>query len=527
MDNETLASLLRGRNRAGQPVDATANIIGPAMSALGNTIYGAGRGALTAMAGLPGDINQLITDNLGTLVNAQGLPTTKDIQDFLPLKPTSYEGKLAQKLGEFVPVNPTPIAKGAVAIAKPVGKAMGEQAYRMTEDMLQKQGMMPSIVAYHGTPHNIEGAFDISKVGTGEGAQAYGHGMYYAENPKVAEAYKTQEIPAANLNAASGKSFNSIEELFNEIKPKGVGNLYKVDIPDEYVPKMLDYDKPIKDQPELYKLIRDNIKDDDIRGVFERNAKSGISGANAYSNYINGKTDAERSANALKIGIKGIKYLDEGSRSMPFKVEIYDKNNKLYTENLFPTKDQANLYMEQYQKQGYSPKFSKVDIKRTSNFVVFDPKEVKILEKNSKPVSRKDIIEEQINKLEDYRGSHTAPNAKVYGGTLDQLEQIMPKDVYSQQGKRLYGINDSTIDQEWYMAALRAKGKPDAMIEVYRAVPKGVKNINNGDWVTTSKKYATDHGENTLNGEYEIVSKKVKANTLSSEGYPYEFGYNE
>lgn len=146
MDNETLASLLRGRNRAGQPVDATANIIGPAMSALGNTIYGAGRGALTAMAGLPGDINQLITDNLGTLVNAQGLPTTKDIQDFLPLKPTTYEGKLAQKLGEFVPVNPTPIAKGAVAIAKPVGKAMGEQAYRMTEDMLQKQGMMPNIV---------------------------------------------------------------------------------------------------------------------------------------------------------------------------------------------------------------------------------------------------------------------------------------------------------------------------------------------------------------------------------------------
>jgi len=146
MDNETLASLLRGRNRAGQPVDATANIIGPAMNALGNTIYGAGRGALTAMAGLPGDINQLITDNLGTLVNAQGLPTTKEIQDFLPVKPTTYEGKLAQKLGEFIPVNPTPIAKSAVAIAKPVGKAMGEQAYRMTEDMLQKEGLMPSVV---------------------------------------------------------------------------------------------------------------------------------------------------------------------------------------------------------------------------------------------------------------------------------------------------------------------------------------------------------------------------------------------
>ena len=99
--------------------------------------------------------------------------------------------------------------------------------------------------------------------------------------------------------------------------------------------------------------------------------------------------------------------------------------------------------------------------------------------------------------------------------------------MYSQQGKRLYGIGDSTIDHEWYLPALKAKGKPDALVEVYRAVPKGVKDINSGDWVTTSKKYATNHGEHTLNGEYEIISKKVKANTLSSEGYPYELGYHE
>ena len=417
MDNETLASLLRGRNRAGQPVDATANIIGPAMSALGNTIYGAGRGALTAMAGLPGDINQLITDNLGTLVNAQGLPTTKEIQDFLPLKPTSYEGKLAQKLGEFVPVNPTPIAKGAVAIAKPVGKAMGEQAYRMTEDMLQKQGMMPSIVAYHGTPHNIEGAFDISKVGTGEGAQAYGHGMYYAENPKVAteyqkrlsgkttfgespsdsayvhavESFRDANYPIEQIPAEMKKAYKSItdKDIQLAIQASEKGNLYKVDIPDEYVPKMLDYDKPIKDQPELYKLIRDNIKDDDIRGVFERNAKSGISGANAYSNYIGGKTDAERSANALKIGIKGIKYLDEGSRGKE---------------------------------------------KGTSNFVVFDPKEVKILEKNSKPVSRKDIIEEQINKLE--------PTITVQDRTIP----VTLHPVEARQGNKIEYVNTDKFE---------------------------------------------------------------------------------
>jgi hypothetical protein len=471
MDNETLASLLRGRNRAGQPVDATANIIGPAMSALGNTIYGAGRGALTAMAGLPGDINQLITDNLGTLVNAQGLPTTKEIQDFLPAKPTTYEGKLAQKLGEFVPVNPTPIAKGAVAIAKPVGKAMGEQAYRMTEDMLQKQGMMPSIVAYHGTPHNIEGAFDISKVGTGEGAQAYGHGMYYAENPVVATAYKNilskpeftktaegvelrgqlprmleesySELVAKNgiqqtnygdvtdivgqkldrqmkdaLKANDMDWYNKTADMkidlarFKENPPPNVGNLYKVDIPDEYVPKMLDWDKPINQQskeiqeiakqlnPELssdiphlivqgrpkhWTEVVDNVEDLQkpqviklLKKLYGENATvmpygdflaSKLKGEELYKELASpsewakqtsvnarksGIYDAETSAKLNELGIKGIRYLDQGSRGKE---------------------------------------------KGSSNFVVFDPKEVKILEKNSKPVSRKDIIEEQVNNL--------------------------------------------------------------------------------------------------------------------------------
>lgn len=145
------------------------------------------------------------------------------------------------------------------------------------------------------------------------------------------------------------------------------------------------------------------------------------------------------------------------------------------------------------------------------------------------PTNRKKIIEEQISKIapEEYRGSHTAPNAQVYGGTLDDLAKIMPADVYSSKGIRLYGIGDPRIDQEWFKAAYLSKGQPDRMVEVYRAVPKGVKDINAGDWVTTSKTYAKNHGENTLNGEYEIISKKVKAKTLSSEGYPYEFGYNE
>lgn len=45
------------------------------------------------------------------------------------------------------------------------------------------------IKAWHGTPHEVD-KFDASKIGTGEGAQIYGHGLYFAENPDVAKWYR-------------------------------------------------------------------------------------------------------------------------------------------------------------------------------------------------------------------------------------------------------------------------------------------------------------------------------------------------
>lgn len=45
------------------------------------------------------------------------------------------------------------------------------------------------IRAYHGSPHKFE-RFDMSKVGTGEGAQSYGHGLYFAELEDVARGFR-------------------------------------------------------------------------------------------------------------------------------------------------------------------------------------------------------------------------------------------------------------------------------------------------------------------------------------------------
>ena len=45
------------------------------------------------------------------------------------------------------------------------------------------------IRAYHGSPHDFD-QFDLSKIGTGEGAQAFGHGLYFADNEGVAKSYR-------------------------------------------------------------------------------------------------------------------------------------------------------------------------------------------------------------------------------------------------------------------------------------------------------------------------------------------------
>jgi hypothetical protein len=45
------------------------------------------------------------------------------------------------------------------------------------------------IEAYHGSPHTFD-KFSMDNIGTGEGAQAYGHGLYFADSEDVAKGYR-------------------------------------------------------------------------------------------------------------------------------------------------------------------------------------------------------------------------------------------------------------------------------------------------------------------------------------------------
>ena len=78
---------------------------------------------------------------------------------------------------------------------------------------------------------------------------------------------------------------------------------------------------------------------------------------------------------------------------------------------------------------------------------------------------------------------------------------------------------------DWYSNAARQKEKLLNLVEQQK--PDALK-INNGDWVTLSREYAKEHGEGALNGKYKILSQKVPARKLFTDGNSIqEFGYDE
>jgi hypothetical protein len=131
-------------------------------------------------------------------------------------------------------------------------------------------------------------------------------------------------------------------------------------------------------------------------------------------------------------------------------------------------------------------------------------------------------------KEEDYKGQHTAPMAED-GAPLWNIADkgIYPDDVYGPNGLSWYGTGDRFLDSEAYSILRKAHGRRDKQLTIYRAVPKGIRGINRGDWVTTVRKYAKDHGESALNGEYDILKKKVTARDIFTDGNSWlEWGYD-
>jgi hypothetical protein len=177
------------------------------------------------------------------------------------------------------------------------------------------------IKAYHGSPHDFD-RFDMSKIGTGEGAQAYGHGLYFAENEGVARSYRDalavdprdeinkliegarnwggatfdqvkngevaqrlklsdeqirdviQAINGHDNGAVSDAAMNAYRRLDKSLPSAPSGSMYEVNIdanPDDF----LDWDKPLSEQgprvqQALNPLLDEYVRPSDFKVDFER-----------------------------------------------------------------------------------------------------------------------------------------------------------------------------------------------------------------------------------------------------------------
>ncbi|WP_308586256.1 PLxRFG domain-containing protein [uncultured Desulfovibrio sp.] len=158
-------------------------------------------------------------------------------------------------------VRPYPEGKERTALNKAF-----DNLFTTLEAKETDKGVALASMAYHGSPHRFD-KFIADHIGSGEGAQAFGYGLYFAGKKSVAEYYRRELAkPRHFFDLADNKgntdsydivfgqpqkngqkiSINEYREAYSKAAEKA-GQLYKVDIPEDH--QLLLWDKPLSDQP--------------------------------------------------------------------------------------------------------------------------------------------------------------------------------------------------------------------------------------------------------------------------------------
>jgi hypothetical protein len=275
-----------------------------------------------------------------------------------------------------------------------------------------------AVKAYHGTPHKVD-KFTTGKIGTGEGAQAYGWGLYFAQGKAVAEQYR-QRLSASALTLdgvpiaeVAGPSNNYIwghaqqyyadgaksksalldklqsareyerdrgnkyfkdgdfTEVINavsaaqEVGMETDGNLYTVElIPDEA--DFLDWDKPLSEQSEKVKAALADVGESpgDIQKAIDfLTPKISMEGRQAGL--------AQKQIDQLKVRL--------GNVNLSSGAQFYNRLGEAPVASAILAK--AGIPGIRYLDGG-----SRGAGDGTRNFVVFDENNIRITEANGQPV---------------------------------------------------------------------------------------------------------------------------------------------
>jgi hypothetical protein len=156
------------------------------------------------------------------------------------------------------------------------------------------------IRAYHASPYKFDKfRWDPGVAGTGEGFQTYGHGLYFTENPEVADAYRTQFAARGYKDQMREAALRGLDPAEAAAKP---GATYEVNLranPEQF----LDLDRMMGQQdPSLLRnLGQAGFEVEDPRFM-------------ASPSDIYAPKDFKTADIYNKAGIKGTRYLDQFSR---------------------------------------------------------------------------------------------------------------------------------------------------------------------------------------------------------------------
>ncbi|WP_038164968.1 hypothetical protein [Verrucomicrobium sp. BvORR106] len=114
-----------------------------------------------------------------------------------------------------------PLPTNATLISRAIDQTLTLPDGRKLETGPRLHTLSAATTAYHGSPHAVD-RFTTAKIGTGEGAQVYGWGLYFAERPSVARRY--QLVVSANhliqkMRDAYDENispFDAVEELLKD-----------------------------------------------------------------------------------------------------------------------------------------------------------------------------------------------------------------------------------------------------------------------------------------------------------------------
>lgn len=281
--------------------------------------------------------------------------------------------------------------------------------------------------AYHGTPYKFD-KFSLEHMGRGEGAQAYGWGLYFAGSKDVSEYYRKnltgasgnpikidnssliprtnertlgealdsidREILIRKSNIQSAKenpdAFSDVdayvktlkaelaayEKRRDEVNKKG-GQLYKVDIPEDDT--YLLWDRPLSEQSDAVKSAIQPAIDQAAKSFPNLRGNDGATGQGIYEALKSHRGGNAETASKFmhSLGISGIKYLDGTSRNQNHvqkeaAVRVAEKRIAKLTKE-----GKTDLVAEWEKKLEVAKK--EIDA-LNYNYVIFDDNAVQILE---------------------------------------------------------------------------------------------------------------------------------------------------